>query len=71
MLKSFPLWRREAVKKFIKPSRNFVKSPLTPLFQRGEPKTGVLWRADSIIFLSTSVTSPFGKRGIKGDFVAD
>jgi hypothetical protein len=70
MPKSFSLRQREAVK-FIKSSRNFVKSPLTPLFQRGEPKTGVLLRADSIIFLSTSVTSPFGKRGIEGDFVGD
>ena len=45
-----------------------VKSPLTPLFQRGERKTGVLRIADLRIFYLVSIfRSPPLEKGIKGD----
>jgi len=42
--------KREAVKKFMRPSNSFVKSPLAPLFQRGEPKSGVFSNGGLEIF---------------------
>jgi hypothetical protein len=57
------------------PSSSFIKSPLAPLFQRGEPKSGVFRITDLRFFLSTSHLRnhpPFEKirkkGGVRGDF---
>jgi hypothetical protein len=49
-----PSEKREAVKEFMRRSSSLVKSPLSPLYQRGEPKSGFFRIADLRFFLSTS-----------------
>jgi hypothetical protein len=60
--------------KVMRPSRNFAKSPLAPLFQRGELKTSVLSNARLENFLAlvpTFVTFPLWQKGDQGGFFAD